>query len=176
LERSRALKLLGKHWLWRAVDQNGFVLDVLVQRRRDTRAAQRLMTKLLKSAVTPPRVMITDKLRSYGAAMAKIGLHVDHRQHKGLNNRAENSHQLTRRRERIMKRFKSSRQAQRFLSVHDQVANLFHVPYPNSVTADFRRASPFGATSPRQAARSEQRKSPTASFSRESLAQVDGPP
>jgi putative transposase len=130
-----------QHWLWRAVDQNGFVLDVLVQRRRDSRAAQRLMRKLLKSAVTPPRVMITDKLRSYGAARAKLGLRVDHRQHKGLNNRAENSHQPTRRRERIMKRFKSARQAQRFLSVHDQVANLFHIPYPNSVTADFRRAS-----------------------------------
>ena len=129
-----------KHWLWRAVDQNGFVLDVLVQRRRDTRAAQRLMKKLLKSAVTPPRVMITDKLRSYGAARAKMGLRVEHRQHKGLNNRAENSHQPTRRRERIMKRFKSARQAQRFLSVHDQVANLFHVPYPETVTADFRRA------------------------------------
>src|ERR1700689_3641750 len=88
-----------QHWLWRAVDQNGFVLDVLVQRRRDTYAAQRLMTKLLKSAVTSPRVMITDKLQSYGAARAKMGLRVDHRQHKGLNNRAENSHQPTRRRE-----------------------------------------------------------------------------
>ena len=130
-----------QHWLWRAVDQNGFVLDVLVQRRRDTRAAQKLMTKLLKSAVTPPRVMITDKLRSYGAARAKMGLHIDHRQHKGLNNRAENSHQPTRRRERIMKRFKSARQAQRFLSVHDQVANLFHIPYPETATADCRRAS-----------------------------------
>jgi putative transposase len=103
--------------------------------------AQRLMTKLLKSAVAPPRVMITDKLRSYGAAKAKMGLHVEHRQHKGLNNRAENSHQPTRRRERIMKRFKSSRQAQRFLSVHDQVANLFHVPYPERATAEERRAT-----------------------------------
>src|SRR6202795_1187968 len=130
-----------QHWCWRAVDQNGFVLDVLVQRRRDTRAAQRLMRKLLKSAGAPPRVMITDKLRSYGAARAKMGLQVEHRQHKGLNNRAENSHQPTRRRERIMKRFKSRRQAQRFLSVHDQVANLFHIPYPESVPADFRRAS-----------------------------------
>ena len=74
------------HWLWRAVDQNGFVLDVLVQRRRDTRAAQRLMKKLLKTAVTPPRVMITDKLRSYGAARRKMGLQLEHRQHKGLNN------------------------------------------------------------------------------------------
>ncbi len=134
-----------RHWLWRAVDQNGFVLDVLVQRRRDTRAAQRLMKRLLKSAVTPPRVMITDKLRSYGAARAKMGLFVEHRQHKGLNNRAENSHQPTRRRERIMKRFKSARQAQWFLSVHDQVANLFHIPYPGSANADFRRASRQGA-------------------------------
>ena len=116
------------HWLWRAVDQNGIVLDVLVQRRRDTRAAQRLMKRLLKSAVTPPRVMITDKLRSYGAARAKMGLQVEHRQHKGLNNRAENSHQPTRRRERIMKRFKSARQAQRFLRFTDLVANLFHIP------------------------------------------------
>ena len=129
------------HWLWRAVDQNGFVLDVLVQRRRDTRAAQRFMKKLLKSAVAPPRVMITDKLRSYGAARRKMGLQLEHRQHKGLNNRAENSHQPTRRRERIMKRFKSAGQAQRFLSVHDQVSNLFHIPYPETVTADCRRAS-----------------------------------
>jgi len=130
-----------QHWLWRAVDQNGFVLDVLVQRRRDTHAAQRLMWRLLKSAVTSPRVMITDKLRSYGAAKARLGLCVEHRQHKGLNNRAENSHQPTRRRERIMKRFKSAGQAQRFLSVHDQVANLFHIPYPEFTTADLRRAS-----------------------------------
>jgi putative transposase len=130
-----------QHWFWRAVDQNGFVLDVLVQRRRDTRAAQRLMTKLLKSAVTPPRVMITDKLRSYAAALAKMGLRVEHRQHKRLNNRAENSHQPTRRRERIMKRFKSARQAQRFLLVHDQIANLFHVPYPEKATAEERRAT-----------------------------------
>ena len=80
-----------QHWLWRAVDQDGFVLDVVVQRRRDSCAAQRLMRKLLKSAITPPRVMITDKLRSYGAARAKMGLRVERRQHKGLNNRAENS-------------------------------------------------------------------------------------
>src|SRR5258708_238825 len=85
--------------------------------------------------------MPTDKLRSYASARRKMGLRVDHRQHKGLNNRAENSHQPTRRRERIMKRFKSARQAQWFLSVHDQVANLFHIPYPESNTADFRRAS-----------------------------------
>jgi putative transposase len=129
-----------RRWLGRAVDQNGFVLDVLIQRRRDTRAAQRLMRRLLKSPVTPPRVMITDKLRSYGAAKAKMDLRVEHRQPKGLNNRAENSHQPTQRRERIMKRFKSARQAQRFLSVHDQVANRFHLPCPAKATAEDRRA------------------------------------
>src|SRR5208283_5436221 len=72
-----------QHWLWRAVDQNGFVVDVLVQRRRDSRAAQRLMRKLLKSGVIPPRVMITHKLRSYSATRAKIGLRVDRRQPQG---------------------------------------------------------------------------------------------
>jgi len=129
------------YWLWRAVDQNGFVLDVLVQRRRDSSAARRLLTKRLKTAAAPPRVMITDKLRSYGAALAKMGLRVEHRQHKGLNNRAENSHLPTRRREPIMKRFKSARQAQRFLTIHDQVANLFHVPYPQEATAEHLRAT-----------------------------------
>jgi len=128
------------YWLWRAVDQYGFVLDVLVQKRRDRRAAQRLLTKLLKSAVKPPRVMITDKLKSYAAARREMKLHVEHRQHKGLNNRAENSHQPTRRRERIMKRFKSRRQAQSILSTHDQVANLFHIPYSEHTTANAWRA------------------------------------
>ena len=114
-----------KHWLWRTVDQHGAVLDILVQSRRNAKAAKRLLRKLLKKQGIAPRVMITDKLASYGAAKREIMPGVVHRQHKGLNNRAENSHQPTRRRERIMKRFKSARQAQRFLSVHDQVANLF---------------------------------------------------
>jgi putative transposase len=114
-----------KHWLWRAVDQEGFVLDVLVQSRRDKKAAKRLLRKLLKKQGRPPRVLITDKLRSYAAAKREIMPGVEHRQHKGLNNRAENSHQPTRRRERIMKRFESPRQVQRFLSIHDQIANLF---------------------------------------------------
>jgi putative transposase len=116
------------------------------------------MRKLHKSAVTPPRVMITDKLRSYAAARAKMGLRVEHRQHKGLNNRAENSHQPTRRRERIMKRFKSARQAQRFLSVHDQVANLFTslITNPPLLTSVALRASEplrLGVKSPRLAQR-----------------------
>ncbi len=84
-----------------------------------------------------PRVMVTDKLRSYGAAARTIMPGVEHRQHKGLNNRAENSHQPTRRRERIMKRFKSPGQAQRFLATHDQVANLFRTP--TTADANHRR-------------------------------------
>ena len=132
-----------KHWLWRAVDQCGFVLDVLVQNRRDRAAAQRLMRKLLKKFKRAPRVMITDKLKSYGAARKDMGLRIEHRQHKGLNNRAENSHQPTRRRERIMKRFKSPRQVQKFLSIHDQVANLFHFPRNRISTTDHRVARAY---------------------------------
>ena len=136
-----------KHWLWRAVDQDGFVLDVLVQNRRDRVAAQRLMRKLLKKSGTAPRVMITDKLKSCGAARKDMGLHIEHRQHKGLNNRAENSHLPTRRRERILKRFKSPRQVQIFLSIHDQVANLFHFPRNKLSAIDHRtaRARAFSA-------------------------------
>src|ERR671910_3307823 len=93
-----------KHWLWRAVDQDGLVLDVLVQSRRDKRAAERLLRKLLKKQRRPPRVMVTDKLASYGAARKDLMPGVEHRRHKGLDNRAENSHQPTRRRERQMKR------------------------------------------------------------------------
>jgi len=121
-----ALSIAGKkHWLWRAVDQEGFVLDVLVQSRRDKKAAKRLLCKLLKKQRRVPRVLITDKLKSYAVAKREIMPGVEHRQHKGLNNRAENSYQPTRRRERIMKCFKSPRQVQRFLSTHDQVANVF---------------------------------------------------
>jgi len=123
------VKIAGvKHWLWRAVDQDGFVLDILVQKARDQQAAKRLLRKLLKKQCRPPRVMITDKLASYAAAKKEIMPRVEHRQHKGLNNRAENSHQSTRRRERQMKRFKSAGQAQRFLSAHAQINNLFFPP------------------------------------------------
>lgn len=113
------------HWLWRAVDQDGLVLDILVQSRRDRHAAQRLMRKLLRKHGRTPRVLITDKLKSYAAANQDMGLKFEHRQHKGLNNRAENSHQPTRVRDKVMRRFKSPCQLQRFLSVHDQVANQF---------------------------------------------------
>jgi putative transposase len=135
-----AISIAGrKHWLWRAVDQHRIVLDILVQSRRDAKAAKRLLRKLLKKQGTAPRVMITDKLASYAAAKRVVIPGVEHRQHKGLNNRAENSHQPTRRRERIMKRFKSAGQAQRFLSAHDQVANLFRCPA--SITASAHRVS-----------------------------------
>lgn len=133
-----------KHWLWRAVDQDGFVLEVLVQSRRNTKAAKRLMHKLLKSQGQAPRVMITDKLRSYDAAKREIVPGVEHCSHKGLNNRAENSHQPVRRRERIMKRFKSPRHLQRFVSIHDPIANLFHIPrhdIPSSHHREFRAAA-----------------------------------
>src|SRR3982750_189141 len=95
-----------KHWWWRAVDQDGLVLDVLVQSRRDQRAAKRLLRQLLRKQGQPPRVLITDKLASYPAAKKELMPGVEHRRHKGLNNRAENSHQRTRRRERQMQRFK----------------------------------------------------------------------
>jgi putative transposase len=129
-----------RHWLWRAVDQDGFVLDILVQGRRDRKAAKRLLRKLLKKSAMAPRVMITDKLGSYGAARRDMHLRIEHRQHKGLNNRAENSHQPTRRRERQMKGFKSARHAQRFLSIHDPISNLFHLRRHRLIAADYRRA------------------------------------
>ena len=125
-----------KHWLWRAVDQHGATLDVLVQSRRDRHAARRLMRKLMKKHGRVPRVLVTDKLRSYAAANRDLGLDLDHRQHKGLNNRAENSHQPTRVREKVMRRFKSVRHLQRFASTHDQVANLFkHSRYNRDAAA-----------------------------------------
>jgi putative transposase len=136
-----AVKIAGqKHWVWRAVDQDGIVLDILVQSRRDKRAAKRLLRKLLKRQCRAPRVLITDKLASYGAAKKEIAPDVEHRKHKGLNNRAENSHQPTRRRERQMKRFKSAGQAQRFLSAHDQINNLFHLRRDHLPASEYRAA------------------------------------
>jgi putative transposase len=129
-----------KHWLWRAVDQDGVVLDVLVQSRRDKRAAKRLLRKLLKRQGRAPRVMVTDKLASYPAAKKELIPGVEHRRHKGLNNRAENSHQPTRRRERQMKRFKSAGQAQRFLSAHDQINNLFQLRRDHVTASAYRAA------------------------------------
>src|SRR2546427_4030639 len=114
-----------RHYLWRAVDQDGNVLDILVQLRRDKQAAKKFFRKLLKGLTYVPRVIITDKLKSYGAAKREILPGVEHRQHRYLNNRAENSHQPTRQRERCMQRFKSPGQAQRFLSAYGPIAQHF---------------------------------------------------
>jgi putative transposase len=114
-----------KHWLWLAVDQDGYVLDEIVQSRRDTKAAKRLLKRLLRKQGCPPRRMITDKLGSYAAARSQIMPDVEHRSHKGLNNRAENSHLPFRRRERAMQGFRSSRYLQRFVSVFSAVRNHF---------------------------------------------------
>ena len=136
-----AVKIAGvKHWLWRAVDQDGVVLDVLVQRRRDKAAAERLLRKLLRKQMRPPRVMVTDKLASYGAAKKELLPGVEHRQHKGLNNRAENSHQPPRRRERQMKCFKSAGQAQRFLFARAGISNLFHLRRDHLPAPQYRAA------------------------------------
>ena len=118
------LKINGEtHYLWRAVGQAGHVLDILVQRRRNQAAALRFLRKLLKGLRYVPRVLITDKLASYGAAKREALPSVEHRQHRYLNNRAENSHQPTRERERRMRRFKSAGHAQRFLAAHGPIAS-----------------------------------------------------
>ncbi len=123
-----------QYYLWRAVDSEGNVLDVLLQRRRDTNAAKRFFRKLLKKQGFVPRVIVTDKLKSYEAAKKQVMPRVEHRQHKGLNNRAENSHQPTRVRERRMRRFKSPGQAQRFLSAFEPIRDHFH-PKQHQLTA-----------------------------------------
>ncbi len=120
------IKINGQlHYLWRAVDQEGEVLDILVQSRRNKKAAKKFFRKLLKGLQYVPRVIITDQLRSYSAAKAEIMPGVEHNQGKGQNNRAENSHQPTRLRERVMRRFKSAGQAQRFLSVFSVISSHF---------------------------------------------------
>src|SRR5437879_5401621 len=114
-----------RHYLWRAVDQDDNVLDILVQSKRNKKAAKKFFRKLLKGLQYVPRVIITDKLASYSAAKKEIMPSVEHRQHKGLNNRAENSHQPTRQRERSMRRFKSPGHAQRFLSAFGPISDHF---------------------------------------------------
>jgi len=122
------------HYLWRAVDQDGQVLDILVQARRDTRAAGTFLRTLLRRLQYVPRVLITDKLASYSAARREVLPSVEHRRHKGLNNRAENSHQPTRERERRMRRFKSPGHAQRFLAASGPIAAHFR-PRRHRLTA-----------------------------------------
>jgi putative transposase len=122
------IRINGKqHYLCRAVDQDGDVIDILVQPRRDQRAAERFFRRLLRGQGKKPFRIITDKLRSYSAAMRTILGKVAHNTERYANNRAEVSHQLTRQRERQMRRFKSAGQAQRFLSLHGVVQNLFRL-------------------------------------------------
>jgi transposase-like protein len=114
-------------YLWRAVDSEGEILDILMQPKRDKAAALKLMRKLLKNQGFAPRVLVTDKLPSYGAARRELGLSARHEQGLRKNNRAENSHQVVRRRERKMQGFKSAGSAQRFLSIHSAVYNTFNL-------------------------------------------------
>jgi len=135
------IRIRGKvHYLWRAVDQHGNVLDILVQSRCNAKAAKRFFRKLLKGLQYVPRVIVTDKLRSYAAAKREVLPGVEHRQSRYLNNRAEMSHEPTRRRERQMQRFKSARHAQRFLSADSRIQNHFQLRR-HRLTADQHRAA-----------------------------------
>ena len=135
------LKIKGtRHWLWRAVDKHGVVVDILVQQRRDQHAAETFLRRVIEAAGCEPRVVITDKLLSYPPALRRVLPHVDHRRHKGLNNRAENSHQPTRQRERVMRRFKSAEQAQRFLGPFGVVGDHFRVGRYKTAAATRRQS------------------------------------
>src|SRR3979490_2688234 len=129
-----------QHYLWRAVDQDGIVLDILVQPRRDAKAAKRFFRRLLKGLQYVPRVIVTDKLQSYGVAHRQLLPKVEHRRSRYLNNRAESSHRPTRRRERHMQRFKSRDQAQRFLFAHSFINGLFHLRRHLLHAASYRKA------------------------------------
>ena len=115
------------HYLWRAVDQDGDVIDILLQKRKDKGAAMRFFKKLLEKQVRIPYQMYTDKLKSYAAAKNEMIPSVNHIHNRYSNNRAENSHQRTRQQERQMRGFKSHKQAQIFLSIHGQINNLFNL-------------------------------------------------
>lgn len=114
-------------YLWRGVDQDGHVIDVLVQRQRDVRAAMRFLKKLRRKAGKTPRIVVTDKLRSYIKPCSLLLPGAKHVSDKAMNNRAENSHQATRQRERRMRGFKSVTQAQKFLSIFSQFSNFFSI-------------------------------------------------
>jgi len=117
-----------KFWLWRAVDQHGTVLEEILQKRRDKKSAKRLLLALMKRYGFAPKRIITDKLRSYGAAKADVAPGLEHWSHKGLNNRAENSHLPFRKRERTMQGHRSPGALQRFVSMHSATRNCFSVP------------------------------------------------
>ncbi len=122
------VKIQGKqHYLWRAVDQDGEVVDVFLQKRRDGKAAKRFFRRLLRKNHGEPRKIVTDKLRSYGVAHRELIPETIHETTQNANNRAELSHEPTRVREQGMRKFKSMQQAQRFLNAHAAVHNLFNL-------------------------------------------------
>jgi len=130
------LTIKGKrHWLWRAVDRDGLVLDLLVQERRNREAAERFLRRVLNGEGRAPRVVVTDKLASYPPALRRVLPHAEHRRHKGLNNRAENSHRPVRKRERTLQRFKSPAHTQRFLEPFSAVQTHFR-PRRHRLPAD----------------------------------------
>src|SRR5262245_55418965 len=128
-----------RRYLWRAVDQDDNILDILVQFRRDKQAAKQVFRKLIKGLQYVPRVIITDKLKSYGAAKREILPGVEHRQSRYLNNRCENSHRPTRQREYRMQGFKSAGHAQRFLSAYGPIAQHFRPRRHLLSAADYRQ-------------------------------------
>jgi putative transposase len=133
------VKIAGeRHYLWRAVDRDGDVIDILVQRYRNARAAKRGFRKLLRGQGSRPWQLVTDKLRSSSAAHRNIMPSVDHNTERYANNLAEISHQPTRRRERQMRGFKSAGQAQRFQSVHGVIRNLFNLGRHQLSSANYR--------------------------------------
>jgi len=142
------VKIAGRsYWLWRAVDQYGVVLEEILQTRRYKRAAKRLLVRLIKRHGFVPKRIVTDKLRSYAAAKREVAPGLDHWSHKGLNNRAENSHLPFRKRERIMQGFRSPAGLQRFVSIHSATRNCFSVPFRRraALTIRYHRMQAFDA-------------------------------
>lgn len=142
------VKIAGqKFWLWRAVDQHGVVLEEILQRKRDMRGARRLLVKLMKRHGFVPRRIVKDKLVSYGAARREVTPGLEHRSHKGPNNRAENSHLPFRIGERTMQGFRSPAGLHRFVSVHSAIRNSFSVPASrrSAIATRYHRLEAFGA-------------------------------
>jgi putative transposase len=127
------------YYRWRTMDADGMVLDILVQERRNQAAAEALLRRLVDGYPNQPRGAITDRLASYGPPIRQVLPRTEHRTPKGLNNRAENSHQPTRQRERAMRRFKSPTQAQRFLEPFGPIREHF-CPGPHRLSGRDHRA------------------------------------
>jgi putative transposase len=136
-----------RHCLWRAVDQDGLVLDILVQGRRNQDAAERFLRRVLEGEEQAPRVVVTDKLASYQPALKRVLPHTEHRRHKGLNNRAENSHRPVRKRERVLQRFKSPEHAQRFLEPFSALCNHFRPRRTSSPPSSTASSAPSASGS-----------------------------